>query len=93
MYSRHVAFLATAFLLGAQPAWAHGIVGNRFFPGTMMFDDPAARRRVPVGSVSPEASVGQYDRFDVSILVVRSLVHPEIAIGIDSGRSLYLSGG
>jgi hypothetical protein len=74
MYSRHVAFLATAFLLGAQPAWAHGIAGNRFFPGTMMFDDPAARRRV-----------------DVSILVVRSLVHPEIAIGIDRGRSLYLS--
>jgi hypothetical protein len=27
--------------LGAQPAWAHGIAGNRFFPGAMLFDDPA----------------------------------------------------
>jgi hypothetical protein len=34
--------MALAALQGpARPANAHGISGNRFFPGTMAFDDPA----------------------------------------------------
>jgi hypothetical protein len=31
----------TAALLGAQSAHAHGIAGNRYFAGTITFDDPA----------------------------------------------------
>jgi hypothetical protein len=30
-----------AALVASQPAYAHGIAGNRFFPGTLTFDDPA----------------------------------------------------
>jgi hypothetical protein len=58
-----------------------------------MFDDPAAADEfllVPVvlsdGCFRAVRRAGY-----VSILVVRSLVQPEIAICIDSGRSLYLS--
>ena len=32
--------MAAAVLL-AVPTWAHGIAGNRCFPGTLTFDDPA----------------------------------------------------
>jgi hypothetical protein len=28
-------------LVWAQAAYAHGIAGNRFFDGTLSFDDPA----------------------------------------------------
>src|SRR5215469_8738637 len=30
-----------SLLAGAQPALAHGIAGNRYFDGTLTFDDPA----------------------------------------------------
>jgi hypothetical protein len=33
--------IAVAMLSGVQSAHAHGIAGNRFFPGTLSFDDPA----------------------------------------------------
>lgn len=33
--------IALAGLVVSQPAYAHGIAGNRFFPGTLTFDDPA----------------------------------------------------
>jgi hypothetical protein len=32
----------TALILAvAGTSWAHGIAGNRYFPGTLTFDDPA----------------------------------------------------
>jgi hypothetical protein len=33
--------IVTAMLVYAHSAGAHGIAGNRFFPGTPSFDDPA----------------------------------------------------
>jgi hypothetical protein len=33
--------ISFAALLASQTAQAHGIAGNRFFPGTLTFDDPA----------------------------------------------------
>src|SRR5437660_1247146 len=33
--------IALAMLAGVHSAYAHGIAGNRFFPGTLSFDDPA----------------------------------------------------
>jgi hypothetical protein len=33
--------IGSAVLVSWQPAHAHGIAGNRFFPGTLTFDDPA----------------------------------------------------
>jgi hypothetical protein len=36
-----VASATLVFLCGVHAAHAHGIAGNRFFPGTLTFDDPA----------------------------------------------------
>jgi hypothetical protein len=33
--------IALAFLTGASQAHSHGIAGNRYFDGTLTFDDPA----------------------------------------------------
>jgi hypothetical protein len=33
--------IALAMLAGVHSAYAHGIAGNRFFPGTLSFDDLA----------------------------------------------------
>ena len=38
--------LLFAPLLWAQSACAHGIAGNRYFAGTMTFDDPAVADRL-----------------------------------------------
>ena len=39
---RVVRLIFIAAMLGyAHSALAHGIAGNRFFPGTLTFDDPA----------------------------------------------------
>jgi hypothetical protein len=35
--------IAVAVLMGGRGAAAHGIAGNRLFPGTLTFDDPATR--------------------------------------------------
>jgi len=68
-------------------AQAHGIAGNRFFPGTLTFDDPA---------VADEAVVPDYSRFKhpaeggnvtddrINWSFVR-LLTPTVAVGIDSG--------
>jgi hypothetical protein len=34
--------VALAFLTGSSSAYSHGIAGNRYFDGTLTFDDPAA---------------------------------------------------
>ena len=51
--------LAALFL--SQSAYAHGIAGNRYFPGTLTFDDPA----VEIGVIStlrpPGLSLTRYD--------------------------------
>jgi hypothetical protein len=33
--------LALAFLTGSSPVHSHGIASNRYFDGTLTFDDPA----------------------------------------------------
>jgi hypothetical protein len=48
------AFVTLAVLSGVSAAYAHGIAGNRFFPGTLAFDDPA---------VADEAIVPLYSTF------------------------------
>lgn len=49
--------VAFAFLLGAGPTLAHGIVGDRFFPATIATDDPA---------VADELSLPTIDAFKTS---------------------------
>ena len=61
-----------AMLGGIHSAHAHGIAGNRFFPGTLSFDDPAvadeailpnfASFKAPVdgGNASTTGSIGLF---------------------------------
>ena len=85
--------LTFALLLWAGgAAYAHGIAGNRFFAGTVTFDDPAvADEAILPGlfSFSHPAEGGSVidNRFDWSFV---RLLTPTVAVGIDSG-SIYRS--
>ena len=48
-----LSLLAVAVLIGvhAEPAWAHGIVGQRFFPATLTIDDPFVADELSLPSV------------------------------------------
>jgi hypothetical protein len=79
--------IAMAILVGAHSAHAHGIAGNRFFPGTLTFDDPAVADEaiVPNWSSSKHPDGGGNvvdDRFDWAIM---RLLTPTLAVGVDSG--------
>jgi hypothetical protein len=52
--ARQVAKLALVFaaLTTSEGASAHGIAGNRFFPGTLTFDDPAVADEAVVPNFS-----------------------------------------
>jgi hypothetical protein len=74
-------------LAASQPAHSHGIAGNRYFAGTMTFDDPA---------VSDDAIVPYYSYFaqplqDSNVIENRidwsfaRLLTPTLAITYDSG--------
>jgi len=49
-----------AFLGTAYPAWAHGLIGQRFFPATLKIDDPfvADELSLPTVSFQPFGSSG-----------------------------------
>jgi hypothetical protein len=53
--------LAAALFAVSHAAQAHGIVGNRVFPGTLAFDDPAVMScKVPnarLGKHAPQPAV------------------------------------
>ena len=66
---------------------AHGIAGNRFFPGTLSFDDPAVadESRLPLFSSSKHPDEGGDvvdNRFSWSFF---RLLTPTFGVGIDSG--------
>ena len=58
------AFLTVAALLCAHVAQAHGIAGNRFFPGTMTFDDPAVDDELQIYTINNRHYLDE-DRFTV----------------------------
>ncbi|MBV9237094.1 MAG: hypothetical protein JOZ94_14780 [Xanthobacteraceae bacterium] len=79
---------ALAFLTYAQ-AHAHGIAGNRFFPGTLAFDDPAVADEAIVPlytTLKHPADIGDGsvvdNRFNWSIF---RLLTPTVGVGVDSG--------
>jgi len=68
-------------------AHAHGIAGNRFFPGTLAFDDPAVADEAVVPDYSrlkhpAEGGNVTDDRINWSFV---RLLTPTVAVGIDSG--------
>lgn len=76
-----------AMLGGIDGAFAHGIAGNRFFPGTLTFDDPAVADEAIVPNFSAFKHPGEGgdvadNRFDWSFF---RLLTPTLGVGIDSG--------
>jgi hypothetical protein len=87
------ALIAAAALAGAKHAHGHGIVGNRFFPGTMAFDDPAVSDELAVSpsNLKNPASGGNSvvdSKIDWSFF---RLLTPYIGVGVNSG-GIYRSG-
>jgi hypothetical protein len=72
---------------GVHSAHAHGIAGNRFFPGTLTFDDPAVADEAILPSFSSSKHPGDGgdvvdNRFDWSLF---RLLTKTLGVGIDSG--------
>lgn len=79
------ALAIVALLVGTQSARAHGIAGNRYFAGTMTFDDPA----VADEAIVPNFSYLGYPTQDSSVLENRinwsfaRLLTPTLAVTLD----------
>jgi hypothetical protein len=78
--------IALAMLAGVHSAHAHGIAGNRFFPGTLSFDDPAVADEAILPNFasfkSPVDGGNVVDnRFDWSFF---RLLTPTLGVGVDS---------
>jgi hypothetical protein len=76
-----------AMLGGIHSAHAHGIAGNRFFPCTLTFDDPAVADEAIVPNFSsskhPDSGGSVVDnRINWSLF---RLLTPTLGVGIDSG--------
>jgi hypothetical protein len=78
-----------AVLALTQSAHAHGIAGNRFFPGTMAFDDPAVADEfliLPLSFKHPLDNDSAFNVRDNSISwAFARLLTPELSIGVNSG--------
>lgn len=74
-------------------AFAHGIAGNRYFPGTLTFDDPAVADEFLVNSTHTNASQPGYDQHKSELGVSGArLLTPTWALGFDLGRSRVRAG-
>src|SRR6266446_3010839 len=81
--------IVMAILGFAHAAHAHGIAGNRFFPGTLTFDDPAVADEpiVPLFSTFKHpAEIGDGNVVDNAFnWSLFRLLTPTLGIGVDSG--------
>jgi hypothetical protein len=78
--------IALGMLASVHSAYAHGIAGNRFFPGTLSFDDPAVADEAILPNFasfkSPVDGGNVVDnRFDWSFF---RLLTPTLGVGVDS---------
>ena len=78
--------LALAMLGSAHGAQAHGIAGNRFFPDTLTFDDPAVADEAIVPNFSSSKHPGEGgdvtdNRFDWAFF---RLLTPDLGFTVDS---------
>lgn len=77
------------FVLAAPPpdAAAHGIAGNRFFPGTLTFDDPAVNDELVLPDFAREthrADDGGLVTDDAVGVGFARLLTPSLSFGVDS---------
>ena len=84
--TRYIA-VVIAFAGIGRDAYAHGIAGNRHFPGTLTFDDPAITDEWPTEVSSFKHPAG--DGMDVTNKAITSsfsrLLTPTLLVGIDTG--------
>jgi hypothetical protein len=87
MAIRRSALLFASLVVGAETAQAHGIAGNRYFDGTMTFDDPA----VADEAILPLYTFQQYPTQGSPVAENRinaafaRLLTPTLALTFDSG--------
>jgi hypothetical protein len=79
--------ICLALFMSANSAAAHGIAGNRFFVGTLTFDDPSVADEAIVPDFSAlnhpvEAGNAIDNRFDWSFT---RLLTPFLQVQVDSG--------
>jgi len=89
MSIRH-AVIAIALLPWAHSADAHGIAGNRFFVGTLTFDDPAVADEAVLpdfSSLNLPAQGSNVTENRINWSFVR-LLTPTLAISIDSAETV-----
>jgi hypothetical protein len=83
------ALVTLAAVAGCHGAHAHGIAGNRFFPGTLAFDDPAVADEaiVPLYSTFKHpAEIGDGQVVDSAFnWSLFRLLTPTLGVGVDSG--------
>src|SRR6516162_4892899 len=74
-------------LLWTQPAQAHGIAGNRYFDGTMTFDDPAVADEaiVPLYTDQQYPTQGSTVSENRINAAFARLLTPTLAFTVDSG--------
>jgi hypothetical protein len=76
-------------ILSCGQAHAHGIAGNRFFPGTLAFDDPAVADEAILPlytTLKHPAEVGDGSVVDSSFnWSIFRLLTPTVGVGADSG--------
>ena len=91
-----IAFAVTAAALCVgQHAYAHGIAGNRLFPGTVTFDDPAVADELQIWTVNSRQNRGGPSFVVLDQAVYGSfqrLLTYELAFGINTG-GIFRSGG
>jgi hypothetical protein len=80
--------LAVLFL--SQSAHAHGIAGNRYFPGTLTFDDPAVADELVIGwsSLKHPTQDGSLATDDTVPMTFVRLLTPDVAFGVDTAGLL-----
>jgi hypothetical protein len=78
--------LAALALAAAQPAHGHGIAGNRYFPGTLTFDDPAVADELLFAPASLVHPGNGTDVRDTSVgWSFMRLLTPDLAVGASGG--------
>lgn len=98
--ARRASVLALASLAASHAAYAHGIAGNRLFPGTLSFDDPAvadeatlpnfsyANQPADGGNVTDNRINWSFSRLltpNVAIVVDNSWIHRDWRVAQRSG--------
>jgi len=83
--TRRMLVAATLALMGT--AHAHGIAGNRFFPGTLNFDDPAVADEfvITTGTAKQRMDDGSYANANNTTISFARLLTDNVSVGFDTG--------